>query len=248
MKKKKLTTFGKTLFALLIVAAIAIVLVLVKPWDRFKSAAPIETAEASASASASAAPTVDPSQTADYQSRKNTNPDYVGELAFESGLVDQNVVQSTDNDKYLNLSWDLQTSTHGAAFMDYRNTMDDQNLIIYGHFVYLDESLMFSPLHQLKDQANYEANKYIDLKLEDTTRKYLVTDVFYYEMDNENLMYYYTAYSSDYFNTYYTNVKAADFYDTGESLTMDDHWLTLQTCVRDRDDLRLIVLAKEVTE
>jgi hypothetical protein len=27
---------------------------------------------------------------------------------------------------------------------------------------------------------------------------------------------------------------------------MEDHWISLQTCVRDRDDLRLIVLAKQI--
>ncbi len=247
MKNKHLTKFGKIALAVLIALAVGIVLLVAKPWDRISNAAPAATAETSASA---AAEPVDPAieaQAADYAANKAVNSDYVGHLAFESGLVDQNVVQSTDNDKYLNLSWNLQSSTHGAAFMDYRNTLDDQNLIVYGHFVYLDESLMFSPLHTLKEEANYEANKYIDLELENETRKYLVTDVFYYEMDNENLMYYYTAYDSDYFTTYYQSVKAADFYDTGETLTMDDHWISLQTCVRDRDDLRLIVLAKEIS-
>lgn len=124
--------------------------------------------------------------------------------------------------------------------------MSDQNLIIYGHFVYADESLMFGPLTQLKEESAYEANKTITLSLENETREYLITDVFYYVMDSETLQYYYTTYDADYFKTYYAAVKDADFYDTGESLTADDHWLTLQTCVRNRDDLRLIVLAKQV--
>lgn len=41
-------------------------------------------------------------------------------------------------------------------------------------------------------------------------------------------------------------IEIKEFYHIDEDLTIDDRWLTLQTCVRNRDDLRLIVLAKEV--
>jgi len=242
---KKLTKTGKLVVG--IAAALAVAGIGTAVWhsQAGKSAA-AETAAASTSASASAAL---PSASADstYAERSAVNPDYIGELSFESGLVDQNIVQSTDNEKYLNLSWDLQSSTHGAAFLDYRNSLTDENLIIYGHFVYADESLMFGPLHKLKDQANYEANQYIDLKLADETRKYQVTDVYYYTMDSEELMYYYIAYDADYFKSYMDAVHATEFYSTGIDLTTSDHILTLQTCVRDEDNLRLIVLAKQIS-
>ncbi len=239
--KKKLTKAGKILLAVLIVLVLLIVTLITKPWNLFtKDDTGTPTAAPSSMPSASAV--TDTS----YAENIAVNPEYIGHLKFDSGLLDQNVVQADDNEKYLSLAWDLAESTHGAAFLDYRNTLDDQNLIIYGHFVYADESLMFGPLTQLNEEANYEANKTFTLSLENETREYLITDVFYYVMDSETLQYYYTYYDEDYFNTYYAAVKEADFYDTGESLTMDDHWISLQTCVRNRDDLRLIVLAKEV--
>lgn len=106
---------------------------------------------------------------------------------------------------------------------------------------------MFTPLENLMDQNNYEANKYIDISFSSTDkRKYVITDVFYYQMQSETLKYYKVNYDSDYFAQYYSAVKEADFYDTGESLTMDDHWISLQTCVRNHDELREIVLAKQV--
>ncbi len=238
--KKKLTKAGKILFAILIVLILLIVTLITKPWNLMKHDSNAVTATPSSEPSASA--TIDTT----YAENAAVNPEYIGNLKFDGGLLDQNVVQADDNEKYLSLAWDLTESAHGAAFLDYRNTLDDQNLIIYVHFVYADESLMFGPLTQLKEEANYEANKTITLSLENETREYLITDVFYYEMDSDSLQYYYTYYDEDYFNTYYAAVKKADFYDTGETLTMDDHWLSLQTCVRNRDDLRLIVLAKEV--
>jgi len=252
MKKKKLTKLGKIVVTVLVAALATGTACILAPNLKGRSAAAVQqTAAASSSASASPVP-VESSGTDtkehDYATCKSLNSDFIGELKFESGLVDQNVVQSTDNDKYLNLSWDLKKDTQGAAFLDYRNNLTDQNLIIYGHYVYYDATKMFTPLEQLRDQKNYEANKYIDLLLADNeTRRYQITDVFDYVMDNESMEYYFTQYGADYFKEYYDAVKKADFYDTGESLTMDDHWISLQTCVRDHDELRQIVLAKQIS-
>jgi sortase B len=246
--KRRLTKAGKIIVG--VAAALAIGGIGTAVWKNQpkKAAAAVATVSAAPS-TAAPTPTATPSASPDshYEERTAINPDYIGELSFESGLVDQNVVQSTDNEKYLNLSWDLQSTTQGAAFMDYRNSLTDQNLIIYGHYVYYDATKMFTPLEKLTDQANYEANQYIDLKLADETRKYQITDVFHYTMDDENLMYYYIAYDADYFQTYMNAVHAADFYSTGIDLTMSDHILTLQTCVRDHDEERLIVLARQIS-
>jgi hypothetical protein len=71
-------------------------------------------------------------------------------------------------------------------------------MIIYGHYVYYDGTKMFTPLENLMDQNNceannYEANKYIDISFSSTDkRKYVITDVFYYQMQSETLKYYNT--------------------------------------------------------
>lgn len=177
---------------------------------------------------------------------KTVNQDYMGDLVFESGLLNEKVVHSTDNEKYLNLSWDLLESSHGTVFMDYRNTLEDQNIIMYGHYVYNDESLLFGPLHDLVKKENYENNKTIYLNLENEQKKYEVAYVYYYEMDNPVLEYFHTNYDEDYFKLYFDNVKNHAFYDTGIEIEYGDQFLTLQTCVRNRDDLRLIVIAKMI--
>ncbi len=198
-----------------------------------------------------------------FQERLEINPEYIGELKVGNDLLSESVTQANDNQKYLDLAWNLETDSSGAAFMDYRNSLDDQNLIIYGHYVYADEEKMFGPLHQLKDEENYEENKVITLELENEIREYVVTNVFYYEMGSLDLEYYYPKYNGtipddqkirdekletdeNYFNNYMKTIEIKEFYHIDEDLTIDDRWLTLQTCVRNRDDLRLIVLAKEV--
>lgn len=184
----------------------------------------------------------------EWLNSKKMNDEYVGRIHFESGLIDEQIVQAEDNEKYLQLSWDNQQTSHGSVFMDYRNSISDQNIILYGHFVYADESLIFSPLHQLILQENYMDNKVIQLDLENERRNYEVISVFYYEMDNPTLEYFHPNYEQNYFQLYMDMVKQKEFYSTGNELSMNDKFLTLQTCVRDRDDLRLIVLAKLVEE
>jgi sortase B len=183
-----------------------------------------------------------------YAECKKINSQYTGLLHFESGLINENVVQAQDNFTYLDKAWDLSPAESGAAFMDYRNSLDDQNIIIYGHDVYTDEALMFGPLHQLEEQGSYQANQYIDLELENETRRYQIAYVYDYEMNNDSLKYYLTEYEEAYLKTYLEAVQSKEFYSTGVSITSSDRWLTLQTCVQNEPDKRLIVLAKEIQQ
>ncbi len=181
-----------------------------------------------------------------YAEKKEENEEYIGHLYFESGLIDELTVQAEDNEKYLTIDFDGNAYSSGTVFMDYRNTIYDENMIFYGHFVYADETKAFSPLHRLKEEENYEENQYLFLALEDEVRRYQVAHVYYYEMGSEDLEYFHTEYTPDELEAYLENVKEAEFYDTGIEITAGDRFVTLQTCVRDRDDLRLIVICKEV--
>ena len=66
--------------------------------------------------------------------------------------------------------------------MDYRNTLDDQNLIIYGHHYARDYdpsgSKQFSALDILLDEENYGDNKSLELILDNEIRRYEVAAVF----------------------------------------------------------------------
>ncbi|MEG2329944.1 hypothetical protein, partial [Anaerorhabdus sp.] len=66
----------------------------------------------------------------DWEKRHEINPEFKGQIKFESQLLKENVVQGKDNEKYLALSWDLEETSQGSIFMDYRNHIEDQNLIL----------------------------------------------------------------------------------------------------------------------
>ena len=193
-----------------------------------------------------------------YKSQKEINEDYVGQLFFESGLIVQPFVQGKTNGAYLRTDWiNGKYDVEGSNFMDYANTLDDENLVIYGHYVfeYLDPTLThkFTPLEQLLSKENYEDNKIIYLLLENEIREYEIASVFYaqlikdgeYYYTQDDQQYYLTSFSDEYFDIYHQSVKEVEQYKTGLDFTKDDKLLTLQTCTRNREDLREIVIAVE---
>ena len=62
----------------------------------------------------------------------------------------------------------------------------------------------------------------------------------YYTEDD--FQYYLSDYSEVYFDSYHDKVKRLKQYDTGVNFTYDDKLLTLQTCTRNRADMREIVI------
>lgn len=65
-------------------------------------------------------------------------------------------------------------------------------------------------------------------------------------MGNDNLEYFHTYYEPEQLKEYLSSLDEKEFYDTNVDITSSDNFLALQTCVRDKDDLCLIVIAKEI--
>ena len=219
-----------------------------------------------------------------FRENKAVNGDYTGTLRFESGLIDQPIVQGETNDTYLRTDWKTgDYALGGTCFLDYSiryektaDAPEDHNIVIYGHFMYPEydpsRTEMFTPLHALRSEDNYEANKYIVLLQEDQVRRYQVADVYlcrleydtYYKdyvYTTDQQQYYLGNFTPEYLEAYKDaiNVSVNDpslnidnegtGYDaafTGVDFDADDPILTLQTCVLNRADLRLIIVAKEI--
>ena len=125
---------------------------------------------------------------------KAINHDYIGNIIFDSGLIDLPIVQATDvydrngnlytfyteegqlvedvedytgNDVYIWTNWKTREydpyGDGGSVFMDFRNNLKDQNLIIYGHHFARDfdpsGSKQFTPLDALPEEENYETKR-----------------------------------------------------------------------------------------
>ena len=231
-----------------------------------------------------------------WKDNKAINEDYVGELFFDSKLIDVSFVQAKDvynskgelykfytqagslvtnpagytgNDVYIWTDW--QTGNYdyndkgGSVFMDYRNNLEDQNIIIYGHHfsVWNDEtrSKAFTPLEKLLEMKGYEGNNIVTLVLENEIRKYELACVYEFDVTQDRFLddfqYWRTDYSYDfysetrdpeYYQKYLNAIKSEQLYYTGVELTTKDRTLTLQTCISGHTgELFEILVLKEIS-
>jgi len=212
---------------------------------------------------------------------ESINSDYVGEIIFDSGLINKSFVQADDvyddngnfyhfynengslasdpnmyngNDVYIWTNWmDMSYDYNilgGSVFMDYRNLLSDQNLIIYGHHFSEgggndpERNKAFTPLELLMEEKNYEQGKSLKLVLDNETRHYELVGVYKFDINNEyhvdNMQYYRTNYNYDefedikddmYYENYIKGLNELKLYDTEANLTTEDKTLTLQTCI-----------------
>ena len=235
---------------------------------------------------------MDPELRSMWLNNRQISEDYVGQIVFDSGLIDLPFVQAKDvyktdgylysfydeegnlvedpgshtgNDVYIWTDWKTGeyglNGDGGSVFMDYRNYLKDQNIILYGHHFARDYdpsgSKQFTPLDVLLTEENYEENKYLKLILDNEIRSYVVTNVFTINIDDEyESQIIRTDMNEDFsgnreprfFREFIEYMKKISRYDTGESLSDDDRILTLITCLEHQPQYRQIVVCKEVSD
>ena len=186
----------------------------------------------------------------------------------ENGNIVTDPSNYTGNDVYIWTNWKTGAYDYndegGSVFMDYRNEINDENLVIYGHHFseWNDETRKkaFTPLEQLMDESNYKANKFVTLVLEHEIRHYELVSVYQFNalLDShwDDFQYWRTEYryddytgsiDDDYYARYIEAVKNIQLYDTGVDLTTKDKTLTLQTCISGyTGELFEILLLKQI--
>ncbi len=167
------------------------------------------------------------------------------------------------NDVYLRVDW--KTGDYdfwGSNFIDYRNSLNDQNIIIYGHHSSRDyfgdevaEGYQFTKLDLLLDKENYDANKSFSLIFGDQIRKYEIAYICKIDSSkDEDLQVYRTYidtaldgnYEEDFWPKYLNLLKSRSIYTTGADIKEDDKLVTLSTCIQGSPTLKEIIVAKEV--
>lgn len=183
--------------------------------------------------------------TIDFASLQSASPYAVAWLQV-SGIeaIDYPVVQYTDDDYFLDHSWDQQDSRYGAIFLEAQNTSDfsDAYTLIYGHN--MKDGSMFGGLKKYADASFYDENGgVITLYLPKETRTYQIFSVRYVSPDDTET---YTLWNGqdDAFDAALQTMKRESVYDTGVSVSKADSVLTLSTCAGEN---RLVVHAKLIS-
>ena len=134
----------------------------------------------------------------DWATLQELNSDVVGWVQFGE-YVDFPVLQSSDNEFYLNRDFNRERSSLGSIFLDYRNNgrFTDNNNILYGHSTPRDNTDAFGSL-ELALEAEFfdnEENHYITIITPEGTLKWQIFTV--YTIHSEDSRYLTTSFSSN---------------------------------------------------
>lgn len=147
------------------------------------------------------------------------NADCIGWIFIDGTNINYPVMHTPDNlQKYLRLSFEKKYSQSGVPFLDGRCSLQDGNLIIYGHN--MKNGTMFSDLKKYLDTDFREAHKMIEFQTADGVFLFEVTDVIRTNISDER----------------YNQINSTD-----------GRILLLSTCYGSAKSDRLLIIAKEVT-
>lgn len=179
----------------------------------------------------------------DFSTLTSQNEDVVGWIKIQNTNVDYPIVQSFDNQFYLNHNFHKETSKAGWIFADYRNpsSLSDQNIILYGHGR-LDNS-MFGSLRLLLEEDWFIQNQSHQIQLSTLKENRLYEIVSIYTIKPET--YYLTTFfeNDQKWQQYLEAIQRRSIYSFDTTLYPDDQILTLSTCQDDNQN-RLVVHAK----
>ena len=161
---------------------------------------------------------------------KTINEDIIGWLIVENTNINYPIVQTNNNEYYLNHDLDKNYNSTGWIFMDSSNSLDDQNLIIYGH--HRRDGSMFGTIDRLIDNKN---GGKIKLIIGNETINYNIFSI--YKTDKE-----YNYRERNYSNLYKktSEFKKRSIINYNVDINNKNQIITLSTC--DNDNKKRIVI------
>ena len=149
------------------------------------------------------------------------------------------VLQHTDNEYYLTHDFNEKYNSAGWVFLDYRNTNNDTNTILYAHNR-LDNS-MFGTLKNALDEEWNNTNKYVFYNTLDTMNTYKIFSV--YTINTNDFNAYLNFNTKEEYKDYINNIKNKSIVKLDVEVNEDDKIITLYTCHKNNVD-RTILHAK----
>lgn len=158
------------------------------------------------------------------------NSDTKGWIRVNNTNVNLPFVQTTDNDYYLNHSFDKSINSAGWIFLDYRNDINNlrANNIIYGHGR-LDNT-MFGSLRNAFNKSWYQNVNNRNILITTPTQNMIFEIFSIYTIEPESY-YITTRFSSiEKHQAFINTIKSRSIYDFNTEVTTNDKILTLSTC------------------
>ena len=181
-----------------------------------------------------------------YDKLLNLNNDTVGWLFINDTNINYPIVQTVDNEYYLNHSYNKVRNIEGWLFVDYRNNTDilNKNTIVYGHNSMIDNGPMFSTLVNTLNSNwyNKQDNLIIDFSIKGVDYKWKIFSIYITKKTNEYLS---VDFTDEEFANFITSIKSSSIKDFNVDVEKTDKILTLSTCYQN-NKYRLVVHAKMI--
>ena len=164
----------------------------------------------------------------DLTALRQVNPDVVGWIYIPNSYINYPLMQGTDNQFYLEHTWEGNANPYGSIFLEHRNSPDltDFNTILYGQNM-LNGS-MFAGLSNYAYQWHWQWNRYVYIVTDEGIFRYEIFASYFADVDS-------AAYGLS-FNQQETRENFIALalensqIDTGITPATTDRILTLSTC------------------
>ena len=179
----------------------------------------------------------------DFNDLLAKNPHTVGWIQVQGTNINYPIVQTTNNDYYLNHAFDKTENKAGWVYMDYRNNAVDfnQNTIIYAHSRY--NGTMFGSLKNILNSSWYTNKENHIIRLSTPTENTMWQVFSVYTIPKES--YYITPSfpTDESYQEFLNTIKERSEVDFSGTVSTGDKVLTLSTC-KDNFGNRIVMHAK----
>lgn len=202
------------------------------------------------------APTAAPELTERAKKLLAQNPDTVGYITIDGTQVDNPVVQTVDDEYYLDHGFDGQEFRAGTVFMDCTDVFGadpetwSENIILYGHN--MADNTMFGSLRRYRqDPSYYKESPFITFSSNYADYTYVMFGLIITGGDADSDFLYWNMEELDdkaTFDSYVNSVESKNMIDNPIDVQFGDDILTLSTCYSDEDNSRFLIVARRLRE
>lgn len=176
----------------------------------------------------------------DFDNLKSINSDVKGWIKVNGTNINYPFVQTNNNSYYLTHAFDKSYNSAGWVFMDYRNSLNDKNTILYAHGR-IDKTMFGSLKNILTSEWYNNSNNYIiRISSEKENTLWQVFSVYHMPTTNDYLQIDFT--NDDEYLLFLTNLKNRSLYNFNTTINAKDKILTLSTCYN--KDEKMVMHAK----
>lgn len=181
----------------------------------------------------------------DFKKLKSENSDVVAYIKVNNTNIEYPIVKTSNNNFYLNHSFDKSKNSRGWIFADYKNKFDDtdKNIVIYGHNM-RDES-MFGSLKNILNEEWYNNAENMNITFLTEKGNYIYKVFSIYKIESEDY-YIKTNFKNDEdYEKFLNTIKNRSIKNFDINLNINDKIITLSTCANN-NKYRIVLHAKKL--